>query len=190
MFPKAHAVAYVTMAVRVGYFKVYYPLEFYAVWFSVRCDAYEIKTMLGGLDSLINRYEEIRRKKNNRVEKITPKEKGLLVMLKVAIEMAERGFKFMNIDLYKSDATQFVVDKENNALILPFVVLDGLGENAANSVVEARKNGKFTTKEDLLNRTKLNSTNIEQLSELGVLDGLGDTAQMTLFDFGFDMDDE
>ena len=189
MFPKAHAVAYVTMAVRVGYFKVYYPLEFYAVWFSVRCKAYDIKAMLGGLDSIINRYEEIKRKKNNRVEKVSPKEKDLFSMLKVAIEMAERGYKFANIDLYKSKATEFVVDKENNCLIPPFVVLDGLGESAAESIVEARKDGKFTTKEELLKRTKLNNTNVEDLSALGVLDGLGDTAQMTLFDFGFDMDD-
>ena len=188
MFPKAHAVAYVTMAVRVGYFKVYHPLEFYAVWFSVRCKAYDINAMLGGLDSIINRYEEIKRKKNNRVEKISPKEKDLFAMLKVAIEMGERGFKFAPIDLYKSEATEFVVDKENNALIPPFTVLDGLGESAAQSVVDARKEGKFTTKEDLLKRTKLNSTNVEDLSKLHVLDGLGDTEQMSLFDFGFDMD--
>ena len=82
-----------------------------------------------------------------------------------------------------------MVDKENNSLIPPFVVLDGLGESAAESIVEARKDGKFTTKEELLKRTKLNNTNVEDLSALGVLDGLGDTAQMTLFDFGFDMDD-
>ncbi|MCR5332871.1 MAG: PolC-type DNA polymerase III [Bacilli bacterium] len=189
MFPKAHAVAYVTMAVRVGYFKVYHPLEFYAVWFSVRCKAYDIHAMLGGLDAIINRYEEIKRKKNNRVEKVSPKEKDLFAMLKVAIEMAERGFKFSNIDLYKSKATEFVVDKENNALIPPFTVLDGLGENAAQSVVDARNDGPFATKEDLLRRTKLNSTNVEDLSKLGVLDGLGETDQMTLFDFGFDMEE-
>ena len=189
MFPKAHAVAYVTMAVRVGYFKVYYPLEFYAVWFSVRCKAYDIEAMLGGLDAIINRYEEIKRKKNNRVEKISPKEKDLFSMLKVAIEMAERGFTFANVDLYKSKATEFVVDKEHNCLIPPFVVIDGLGENAAQSVVDARKDGNFTTKEDLLKRTKLNSTNVDDLSKLGVLDGLGETEQMSLFDFGFDMDD-
>ena len=186
MFPKAHAVAYVTMAVRVGYFKVYYPLEFYAVWFSVRCKAYDIKAMLGGLESIIAKYEEIKRKKANRTEKISPKEKDLFNMLKVAIEMFERGYKFDNIDLYKSKATEFVVDHENKALIPPFTVLDGLGENAALSVVEARKDGKFTTKEALLQRTKLNSTNVDDLTELGVLDGLGDTEQMTLFEFGLE----
>ncbi len=186
MFPKAHAVAYVTMAVRVGYFKVYYPLEFYAVWFTVRCKAYDINAMLGGLDAIIQRYEEIKRKKNNRVEKISPKEKDLFSMLKVAIEMFERGYKFANIDLYKSKATEFVVDRENKCLIPPFIVLDGLGDSAAISVVEAREQGKFVTKEDLLNRTKLNSTNVEDLSKLGVLDGLGETDQMSLFEFGLE----
>ena len=190
MFPKAHAVAYVTMAVRVGYFKVYHPLEFYAVWFSVRCKAYDIKAMLGGLDAIINRYEELKRKKDNRLEKLSPKEKDIFAMLKVAIEMSERGIKFANIDLYKSKATEFVVDKEHNCLIPPFIVVDGLGENAAESIVEARDIARFTTKEDLLKRTKLNGTNVEDLSELGVLNDLGDSEQMTLFDFGFEVDDE
>lgn len=187
MFPKAHAVAYVTMAVRVGYFKIYYPLEFYAVWFSARCKAYDINAMLGGLNSIIARYEEIKRKKANRTEKISPKEKDIFNMLKIAIEMHERGYKFSNIDLYKSEATTFVVDHENKSLIPPFIVLDGLGDSAAISVVEARKEGKFKTKEDLLKRTKLNSTNVDDLSSLGVLDGLGEKDQMSLFDFGFEL---
>lgn len=186
MFPKAHAVAYVTMAVRVGYFKVYHPLEFYAVWFSARCKQYDIGPMLGGLETIIARYDELKRRKNTRGEKLSPKEKEIFKMLTVAIEMAERGYKFKNIDLYKSEAETFVVDHEDKALICPFIVIDGLGESAAESVVEARKEGKFRTKEDLLKRTKLNQTNIDQLSELGVLDGLGDSDQMTLFDFGLE----
>lgn len=186
MFPKAHAVAYVTMAVRVGYFKVYHPLEFYAVWFSVRCKAYDIKSMLGGLDGLIAKYDDIKRRRAKPGEKISPKDKDVFSMLKVAIEMHERGYRFSNISLYRSEATQFVVDYENNALIPPFIVLDGLGENAAESVVEARKEKQFVTKEDLIRRTKLNGTNIEDLSKLGVLRGLGDTDQMSLFEFGLD----
>ena len=187
MFPKAHAVAYVTMAVRVAYFKVYYPLEFYAVWFSTRCKAYDIKAMLGGKDKMIERYEELRTKKNLRVEKLTPKEEDILDMLVVAIEMAERGFKFEKVDLYKSKATEFVVDKENGALICPFKVIDGLGESAANSVVEARNDGEFTSQENLLSRTKLNGTNVEDLCDIGSLDGLGESDQMSLFEFGLDL---
>ena len=185
MFPKAHAVAYVTMAVRVGYFKVYRPLVFYAVWFSVRCKAYDIYSMIGGLDSLIAKYDDIKRRKASR-EKLSPKDKDIFNMLKVAIEMYERGYRFSNIDLYKSDATKFVVDEENNALIPPFTVLDGLGDNAAISVVEARNEKAFITKEDLARRSKLNMTNIEDLTKLGVLKGLGDTDQMSLFEFGLD----
>jgi len=188
MFPKAHACAYVTMAVRVAYFKVYYPLEFYAVWFSTRCKAFDVKPMLGGKDKMIARYDELKKRKNNRgAEKLTPKEEDILDMLVVAIEMAERGYRFSNVDLYKSKSTEFVVDKENGALVCPFVVIDGLGEAAAESVVEARKDGEFTSQENLLSRTKLNNTNVEDLVEIGALPNLGESDQMSLFEFGLDL---
>lgn len=188
MFPKAHACAYVTMAVRVAYFKVYYPLEFYAVWFSTRCKAYDVKPMLGGKDKMIARYDELKKRKNNRgAEKLSPKEEDILDMLVVAIEMAERGYRFENVDLYKSKSTEFVVDKENGALICPFVVIDGLGEAAAESVVEARKDGEFSSQENLLSRTKLNNTNVEDLVEIGSLKDLGESDQMSLFEFGLDL---
>ena len=186
MFPKAHAVAYVTMAVRVGYFKLYYPLEFYAVWFTARCKAYDIKAMLAGKDGIIARYNELKVKKSNKLEKLSPKETEIMKMLTIAIEMAERGYKFSNINLYKSEATRFIVDKETGTIIPPFTVIDGLGENAAISVVEARKEGRFSSKEDLLKRTKLNGTNVDDLSEIGVLDDLGDADQMSLFEFGLE----
>ena len=100
--------------------------------------------------------------------------------------MVERGYKFSNLDLYKSDATRFVIDEENKALIPPFIVIDGLGESAAYSVVQARADGsKFLSKEDLLRRTKLNGTNVNQLDALGVLKGLGERDQVSLFDFNF-----
>ena len=184
LYPKAHAVAYATMAVRVGYFKVYYPLEFYAVWFSVRCDAYDIYTMLAGFEKTKERYDQLTRLLNDRTQKTVKKDEDLHDMLQVCIEMFERGFKFGNIDLYKSDATKFLCDHENGLLIPPFIVIDGLGEAAASSVVEARANGEFKSKEDLLKRTKLNGTNVEDLDRLGVLKGLGDTDQMSLFEFG------
>ena len=184
MFPKAHAVAYVTQAVRVGYFKVYYPLEFYAIWFSVRCKQYDAKALLGGVDTITTRYDELRRKKNNR-EKLSPKETEIMKSLTMAIEMTERGYRFSNVDLYRSEASNFVVDQEHKALIMPFIVVDGLGENAADSVIEARKDGKFTSQEDLLKRTKLNNTNVKDLVELGALIDLGETDQISLFDFEF-----
>ena len=184
LYPKAHAVAYATMAVRVGYFKVYYPLEFYAVWFSVRCDAYDIYTMLAGFEKTKERYEQLTRLLNDRTQKSVKKDEDLHAMFEVCIEMFERGYKFGNIDLYKSDATKFICDKENGLLIPPFIVIDGLGESAADSVIEARKAGLFKSKEDLLRRTKLNGTNVEDLDRLGVLKELGDTDQMSLFEFG------
>ena len=144
--------------------------------------------MLGGKERIIARYEEIERAMNDRNQKVSNKDKDIHTMLEVAIEMAERGFKFENIDLYKSDAKDFILDKENGALIPPFIVIDGLGDAAAESVVEARKNGEFKSKEDLLRRTKLNGTNVEDLDAVGCLKGLGDTDQMSLFEFGLDAD--
>ena len=186
LYPKAHAVAYATMAVRVGYFKVYYPLVFYAVWFSVRCDAYDIYTMLAGYEKIKERYDQLTRLLNDRTQKTVKKDEDLHAMLEVCIEMFERGYKFGNLDLYKSDATKFICDDENGLLIPPFIVIDGLGEAAANSVIEARKDGEFKSKEDLLKRTKLNGTNVEDLDRLGVLKGLGESDQMSLFEFGLE----
>jgi DNA polymerase-3 subunit alpha (Gram-positive type) len=105
--------------------------------------------------------------------------------LVIALEMAERGYRFSNIDLYKSDATKFVVDHETKTIIPSFSSIDGLGASAAISVVEARANGEFVSKEDLIRRTKLNSQNIAALEELHVLDNLPDTDQIDLFSFNF-----
>ena len=183
MFPKGHATAYVMMAVRVGYFKVYYPLEFYATFFSVRSDQWDIQTMIKGQNAIMSKLDELKMKNRTHGVKLTPKEDAILKTLQVAIEMVQRGYKFENLDLYKSEATNFVVNHENKSLIPPFVVIDGLGENAAESVIEARKEGEFTSKEDLLRRTKLNGTNVKDLESLGVLDNLNESDQLTLFDF-------
>ena len=183
MFPKGHAVAYVTMAVRVGYFKIYYPLEFYATFFSVRSKQYDIQTMIKGKDAIISKIEELRTRQRVSNEKLSPKEQEQLKTLINALEMVQRGYKFSNIDLYRSDATKFVVDYETKSLIPPFVTIDGLGENNAVTVVEARKDGEFFSKEDLLRRTKLTSTNVQDLADMGVLDSLNESDQLSLFDF-------
>ena len=183
MFPKGHAVAYVTQAVRVGYFKIYYPLEFYATFFSVRCDQYDIEAMIKGEQAIINRLDELKLKSRSKTEKLSPKETEQIKTLSMALEMVQRGYKFENISLEKSDSANFVVDKENNALIPPFKTIDGLGENNARTVIEARKDGPFHSKEELLRRTKLTSTNVEDLSRMGVLDNLDETDQLSLFDF-------
>lgn len=183
MFPKGHAVAYVTQAVRVGYFKIYYPLEFYATFFSVRCDQYDIEAMIKGEQAIINRLDELKLKSRSKTEKLSPKETEQIKTLSMALEMVQRGYKFENIDLERSDPVNFVVDKENNALIPPFITIDGLGANNAMSVKEARKDGPFHSKEELLRRTKLTSTNVQDLTRMGVLDKLDETDQLSLFDF-------
>lgn len=183
LFPKGHATAYVMMAVRVGYFKIYYPLEFYATFFSVRSKQYDIKAMIGGEEAIINRLDELKIKSRSRAETLSPKESEQLKTLTIAVEMVQRGYKFLNIDLYKSDATHFVVDHEHNALIPPFITIDGLGENNAITIIEARKEREFRSKEDLLKRTKLTATNVNDLSELGVLKSLSESDQLSLFDF-------
>lgn len=183
LFPKGHAVAYVTMAVRVGYFKVYYPLEFYATFFTVRSKQYDIRTMIKGKEAIISKIEELKTKQRVSNEKLSPKETEQLKTLFNALEMVQRGFSFANLDLYRSDATKFIVDYERKALIPPFITIDGLGENNAITVIEARNEGQFFSKEDLLRRTKLTTTNVQDLSDMGVLDKLSESDQMSLFDF-------
>jgi len=183
MFPKGHAVAYVTMAIRVGYFKIHYPLEYYATFFSVRSKQYDISAMIKGRDAIINRLDELKLKSKSKTEKLSSKEADQIVTLQIALEMVQRGYKFENINLYKSDVSDFIVDHENKALIPPFTTVDGLGENNALTVIEARKEGQFFSKEDLLRRTKLTTTNVNDLSKLGVLDGMSETDQLLLFDF-------
>ena len=185
MFPKGHAVAYVTMAIRVGYFKVHYPLEFYATFFTVRSKQYDIIPMIKGGDAILNRLDQLKIKERSKEEKLTPKEEEQIKTLQIALEMVDRGYRFLNINLYKSDATAFVVDHENKALIPPFITIDGLGENNAVTVIEERNKKPFTSREDLLKRTKLTSTNLKDLADLGVLDGLSESDQLSLFD-GFD----
>ena len=183
MFPKGHAVAYVTMAIRVGFFKVYYPLEFYATFFSTRSKQYDIKPMIKGKEAVIERLDELKLKNRSKTEKLSTKEAEQVKTLNIALEMLQRGYTFSNIDLYKSDPVNFVVDHERKCLIPPFITIDGLGENNAITVKEARESGgEFFSKEDLLRRTKLTATNVQDLSDMGVLDGLNETDQLSLFD--------
>ena len=190
LFPRGHAVAYVTMAVRVAYFKLYYPLEFYAVFFSIRSDDWDIKAMIDGEEAVIKKIQDWRERDQKRgAEGLSSKEKNQLKTLYVALEMLERGYHFEKIDIYRSDYKMFVVDHERKALIPPFCVIDGLGENAGKSLCEAReevdergRKKPFLSKQDLLRRaTKLSSTHLKKLDELGALEGLGESDQMTLF---------
>ena len=180
MFPKAHAVAYCIMAVRVAWFKVYHPEYYYVSYFSLRCDAYEIETMIKDADSIYARMMELRTRINNR--EANKKEKDIFDTLEVCYEMTSRGYKLTNIDLYRSLATEFTVNPDDHhEIIPPFKVLDGLGDNVAISIVEAREKGEFLSKEDLMDRTQLSTTLCKKLSDLGVLNGLDESNQISLF---------
>lgn len=180
LFPKGHAVAYCMMCVRVGWFKVYDPLSFYATYFSVRADQYDIKAMIKGPEAVIEALDALARKKETTKE-VSVTDKDLETCLQMALEMLDRGFKFENIDIYKSEATTFVIDKENNALIPPFSSISGIGEAAAQTVIEARKNGEFTSIEDFSNRTKISAQKVQELKEMGVFKDLPESSWISLF---------
>ncbi len=185
MFPKAHAVAYVIMAIRIAWFKVHHPHWYYISYFSLRCDAYEIETMTKGIESIKARMEDIRVRRNNYETKhtVSKKEEAVYNCLEVCLELYARGYKIGNIDLYKSEATEFRVEKDNLKVIIPpFITVDGLGENVAKSIVEARKKGEFLSKQDLQGRTLCSHSLLKKLDLLGTLEGLQEENQMSLFE--------
>ncbi len=178
MFPKAHAAAYVLMALRIAYYKVYYPLEYYCAYFSSRIDDFDPVSMIKGEEALEKRLylvEELD------TELSDVKKKNLSNSLKMSLEMVKRGFEFLKFDIEKSEAFEFVIDKENNGLILPFSIIDGLGEKEALNIIEERNKKPFSTKEDLKKRTKIKQKSMEQLEYFNVLEGLQESNQMSLF---------
>ncbi|EIJ81464.1 DNA polymerase III PolC [Bacillus methanolicus PB1] len=175
MFPKAHAAAYVLMAVRIAYFKVHHPLLYYAAYFTVRAEDFDLEAMTRGPKAIRARIEEI----NAKGMEASPKEKNLLTVLELALEMCERGFSFRKVDLYKSSASEFII--EGNSLIPPFNSIPGLGTNAALNIVKARSEGEFLSKEDLQQRGKVSKTIIEFLENHGCLDALPEQNQLSLF---------
>lgn len=175
MFPKAHAAAYVLMAIRIAYFKVHYPIYFYAAYFTVRADDFELDTMIKGSDAIRKRIKEINEKGND----ASPKEKNLLTVLELSLEMNERGFNFQKVDLYRSSATEFIVD--GDSLIPPFNAIDGLGTNAALNIVKAREEGEFLSKQDLRERSRISKTVLEYLDNHGCLEGMEEENQLSLF---------
>ena len=186
MFPKAHATAYVMMAIRIAWFKVHRPQVYYCMFFSIRCDAYDIETMIKGEQAIRRRMQEISDMlKNNETKKdVSKKDKDTFNTLELALEMNLRGYYFTNIDIMRSASREFIVDPENaNYIIPPFTSIDGLGENVADTVVEARKQGAFLSKEDLQRRTALSGTLVKKMESMGVLEGMQDENQMSLFSF-------
>ncbi|ERJ12906.1 PolC-type DNA polymerase III [Haloplasma contractile] len=179
MFPKAHATAYVLMAIRIAWFKVNMPLHYYAAYFSKRASYYDVHTMVQGSEGIRRKISEI----NEKGFSASATEKSLVTVLELALEMCERGYRFRRVDIDESDATEFLIDEEQKALIIPFIAIDGLGGNVAKSIVIAREEKEFISKEDLAKRTSLSKTLIEKLDELGTLDHLQESNQLSLFDF-------
>ncbi len=178
MFPKAHAVAYVTMAFRIAYYKVHKPKAFYIAYYSVRADDFDASIMANGMKAAQDAMGELLQKKKNNT--ISPKEENLIPILEICIEMYARGIEFVPVDLYRSHAVNFQDVEEG--ILAPLNALPGMGENAARSIMEAREQGPFKTVEDLRLRTGITKSNIELLQENHCLDGLPDKDQVSLFD--------
>ncbi|MDY2628650.1 MAG: PolC-type DNA polymerase III [Lachnospiraceae bacterium] len=172
MFPKAHAAAYVMMAWRIAYCKIFYPREYYTAFFSIRADSFNYELMCLGRQNLDRHLNELR----NSTEKLSAKDQGTIRDMRIVQEMYARGFEFMPIDLYKAKATRFqVIDGK----IMPsFLSIDGLGEKVAIAIEEAARQGPFLSLEDFSARTKATSTNVAVMKRLGIFGGLPDTNQL------------
>jgi DNA polymerase-3 subunit alpha (Gram-positive type) len=178
LFPKAHAVAYVMMAFRIAWFKVHRPLAFYAAYFSIRAKAFDATVMCQGMSAVMTKMRAIQAKD----KEATAVEQDMLVTLEVCYEFYLRGFSFETMDLYRSDATRFIMDEARGTLLPPFASIPGLGETAALSIAEQRRGRTFISAEELSNACpKVSKTHIEQLRAAGALGNLPDTSQLSLF---------
>ncbi len=177
LFPRAHATAYVMMAYRIAFCKVHYPLAYYAAYFSIRADEFDANVIAKGQEYVgrkIAELEEISKEK-----KLDAKQNATLIVLQLAWEMYLRGYDCEKVDIYTSDAEKFVIHEKS--LLPPLASLAGMGLKASQSIVEARKDGIFTSIEDLRRRTGISKTNIEILRDHGCLDGMGESDQISLF---------
>ena len=175
MFPRAHAVAYVMMSFRMAWYKVYYPVEFYATYFSSTVANFDTEVIMKGPDACLDRIKQI----NDMGDNATAKEKSDILVFEVAYEMYSRGYEFSPARLGKSKALKFWSDE--GKVLLPFVALDGVGDSAATAFAEAYEEKPFDTIEEAVNRSKLNKTAVEALRAHGVFQGLPETDQLSLF---------
>lgn len=182
MFPKAHAVAYVMMAVRIAWFKVHMPLVYYCQFFSIRSDALDIAVMMEGKTAIQSRMAQIMKARADKSAPVSNKELATYDTLELAYEMVMRGFKFSRLSITRSAAEEFIPDPDDDkAIIPPFTALDALGSSVARSIVAAREERPFLSKEDILQRTSLSRTLLDKLDYLGALEGLDERNQLSLF---------
>ncbi|HOG63066.1 MAG TPA: PolC-type DNA polymerase III [Sedimentibacter sp.] len=175
MFPKAHAVAYVTMSVKIAYYKVHYPEAFYATYFTTKVDDFDADIVMKGQNHILNTIKSFEEKGNDK----TAKEKNLITVLEVAYEMYKRGFKFTKVDLYKSDDRKFLLTEDG--ILPPLMGLQGLGANAAANIKAEREISEFISIEDIINRAKVSKTVIEVLEKHGCLKNMDETNQISIF---------
>ena len=175
MFPKAHAAAYVTNAFRIAWFKVHIPIAYYAAYFTIRAKAFDAEIMINGKEKVKNKIKEIEMMGNN----ATPKDKDMYDDLELVLEMYERGYSFLPIDLYKSHATKFQV--EGNYLRPPLNSIAGLGNVAAEGIMKARNEEKFMSIDDMKIRSKIGDSVTELLRKFGCLEGMSQSNQLSLF---------
>ncbi|BBH20834.1 DNA polymerase III PolC-type [Paenibacillus baekrokdamisoli] len=175
MFPKAHAAAYVISAVRTAFFKLYHPIAYYATYFTVRADDFDLELLCKGYEAILRRLVEIEAKGFQAL----PKEKNSVSLLEMALEMTARGYSFKPIDLYRSEATKFIID--GDSVIPPFGAIGGIGENAARNIAAARDQGEFLSIEDFQQKSKASKTIIEVLNGMGCFRGLPESNQLSLF---------
>ena len=176
MFPKAHAAAYVMMAWRIAWCKVFYPLAYYAAFFSIRATSFNYELMCQGKERLEHHMHEYERRK----DELSKKEQDTYKDMRIVQEMYARGFEFLPIDLYRAKAHHFQIIDDK---LMPSIsTIDGLGDKAADAVVEAAKDGKFLSRDDFRQRTKVSKTVIDKMVELGILSDLPESNQLSLFD--------
>ena len=176
MFPKAHAAAYVISAFRIAWYKVHMPVYFYSSWYSCKATDVDVENMIKGYKAIKARLEDIEEKGYE----ATNKENGQAESLKVALEATARGIKFLNVDLYESEATVWKT-KNDKEIYPPFSAIDGLGDTVAKKIVEEREKGKFLSIEDVQKRAKVSQTLIDKMKAMGILEGLPDSNQLSLF---------
>ncbi|MBQ6129040.1 MAG: PolC-type DNA polymerase III [Lachnospiraceae bacterium] len=180
MFPKAHAAAYVMMAWRIAYYKIHYPLAYYAAYFSVRASGFSYEVMCRGRDVIEEELARYKKMTDDPSVKMTSKQENTLRDLKIAQEMHARGYEFMPIDIFRADAHKCLIIDDK---IMPRLdCIDGLGDKAADQVMEAVKDGKFLSIDDFCDRTHVSRTVADHMTELGILAALPQSNQLSLFD--------